>query len=126
MTVSLRLQRRGQKKRPFYRIVAANQEAPRGGKYLEVVGTYNPMLNPAVFTLKEDRIKHWVSAGAYTTDIVKSLIKKQIPGLIEAKETVRVEKIQAKRKARKAKLEKAGKKLGNTKKKEKKAKKAPK
>ena len=62
------------------------------------------MVNPAAVTLKEDRIKHWVATGAKASDLVRSLIKKQIPGLIEAKEDRQRAKIQEKRKARKAKL----------------------
>ena len=80
MSVSLRMSRHGQKKRPFYRIVAAQTSAARDGRYLEVVGTYNPMVNPAITTIKEDRIKHWVATGAKPSQLVRSLIKKEIPG----------------------------------------------
>ena len=95
MAVALRLQRRGQTKRPFYRIVATTHDSRRDGRYLEVVGTYNPMVNPAQVSLKEDRVKHWVSTGAKQSDIVRSLIRKNIPGLIEAKEEIQKEKLQA-------------------------------
>ena len=104
MSVTLRLQRRGQTKRPFYRLVAADTEARRDGRYLELIGTYNPMVNPPAITMKEDRVKYWVAAGALQTDMARSLIKKQIPGLIEAKEAKKKESIQAKRAKRKAKV----------------------
>ena len=77
MAVKIRLSRKGTKKRPFYRIVAADIEAPRDGRYLENLGTYDPMVDPAVVTLKEDRIKYWMAEGAKTTTTVKSIFKKQ-------------------------------------------------
>ena len=81
MAVKIRLSRKGTKKRPFYRIVAADIEAPRDGRYLENLGTYDPVVDPAVVTLKEDRIKHWIAEGAKTTTTVKSIFKKQGFGL---------------------------------------------
>ncbi|MCK5541918.1 MAG: 30S ribosomal protein S16 [Desulfobacterales bacterium] len=77
MAVKIRLSRKGTKKRPFYRIVAADVEAPRDGKYIENLGTYNPMVEPNAVTLKEDRIKYWLTEGAKTSDTVKSIFKKQ-------------------------------------------------
>ena len=77
MAVKIRLTRKGTKKRPFYRIVAADIEAPRDGRYLEKLGTYDPMVDPAVVTLKEDRIKYWIDEGAKTTTTVKNIFKKQ-------------------------------------------------
>lgn len=77
MAVKIRLSRKGTKKKPFYRIVAADIEAPRDGKYLETLGTYNPMVDPAVVTLKEERIKHWLAEGAQTSTTIKSILKKQ-------------------------------------------------
>ena len=77
MAVKIRLSRKGTKKKPFYRIVAADIEAPRDGRYLENLGTYNPMVDPAVVTLKEERIKYWLTEGAETTTTVKSILKKQ-------------------------------------------------
>jgi small subunit ribosomal protein S16 len=77
MAVKIRLSRKGTKKRPFYRIVAADVEAPRDGKYLENLGTYNPMVDPAAVTLKDDRIKYWLAEGAQTTPTVQSILKKQ-------------------------------------------------
>jgi small subunit ribosomal protein S16 len=76
MAVRIRLARHGAKKKPFYRIVVADSECPRDGKYLEAVGTYDPLQDPVALSLKEDRIKHWIGQGATPSDTVKSLIKK--------------------------------------------------
>ena len=77
MSVKIRLARWGAKKKPFYRIVAADIESPRDGKFLESVGTYDPMVEPAAIILKEDRIRYWMGEGAIPTTTVKSLLKKQ-------------------------------------------------
>ena len=77
MPVKIRLARHGAKKRPFYRIVVADSESPRDGKYLENVGTYNPLKDPAEVTLKPERIKYWIDEGAIPTDTVKSLLKRE-------------------------------------------------
>ncbi len=77
MPVKIRLARHGAKKRPFYRIVVADSESPRDGKYLENVGTYNPLEDPAEVTLKPERIQYWINEGAVPTDTVKSLLKKE-------------------------------------------------
>ena len=77
MPVKIRLARHGAKKRPFYRIVVANSESKRDGSFLEIVGTYNPLLDPAGVTLKDERIKHWIGLGATPTDTVRNLLKKQ-------------------------------------------------
>lgn len=77
MSVKLRLARWGAKKKPFYRIVAADIESPRDGKFLESVGTYDPMVEPVAIILKEDRIRYWMGEGAIPTTTVKSLLKKQ-------------------------------------------------
>lgn len=76
MAVRIRLTRMGRKKRPFYRIVVANSEAPRDGKFLEVVGTYDPMKNPAEIKIKQDRVQAWLELGAQPSDTVKSLLGK--------------------------------------------------
>jgi small subunit ribosomal protein S16 len=65
----------GAKKQPFYRIVVKEKRSKRDGAYIENVGTYNPMTDPAEVNLKHDRIEHWISVGAQPTDTVKSLIK---------------------------------------------------
>jgi small subunit ribosomal protein S16 len=77
MSVKIRLARHGAKKKPFYRIVIADSEAPRDGKFLENVGTYNPLVDPAQVSLKQDRIKYWIDQGALPTDTVKNLLKKE-------------------------------------------------
>lgn len=76
MAVKIRLTRQGAKKKPFYRIVVADSEAPRDGNFLEVVGTYDPMAEPARIALKGDRVSYWLSKGAVPTDTVRQLLKK--------------------------------------------------
>jgi small subunit ribosomal protein S16 len=75
MALRIRLARYGAKKRPFYRIVVANSESPRDGRFLEIIGTYDPRQNPAAVTVKEDLLSHWVGRGATPTDTVASLLK---------------------------------------------------
>jgi small subunit ribosomal protein S16 len=77
MQVKIRLARHGAKKKPFYRIVVADSESPRDGKFLENVGTYDPLKDPAEVTLKPERIKHWIDEGAIPTSTVKSLLKRE-------------------------------------------------
>jgi len=77
MAVKIRLARHGAKKNPFYRIVIADSECPRDGRYLEAVGTYDPIANPAKVALKGERIKYWMDQGARPTDTVKNLLKKE-------------------------------------------------
>ncbi len=76
MAVRLRLARHGAKKRPFYRIVAADSRAPRDGRFLEVVGTYDPTGEKIRLTLKEERVQHWISNGAQPSDTVASLLRR--------------------------------------------------
>lgn len=76
MAVKIRLARHGAKKNAFYRIVAASSDAPRDGRFLEVLGTYNPMTNPATISVKEERVLDWLSKGAQPTDTVRSLFRK--------------------------------------------------
>jgi small subunit ribosomal protein S16 len=77
MAVKIRLARHGAKKRPFYRIVVADSESPRDGRYLENVGTYDPKENPIRVTLKTERVQYWLSKGATPTDTVRTLLKKE-------------------------------------------------
>ena len=77
MAVKIRLARHGAKKSPFYRIVVADSESPRNGRYLENVGTYDPLFDPAKVTLKSERVKYWMDQGAKPTDTVRSLLKKE-------------------------------------------------
>ena len=78
--VRLRSQRYGSKKNPFYRFVATDSRNPRDGRYIEVVGTYNPLTNPATIKFDTEKVMKWLKAGAKPTDTVKSLLTKE--GLI--------------------------------------------
>ena len=77
MAVKIRLARHGATKRPFYRIVVADSENKRDGRFLENVGTYNPLKEPAEVVLKTERVQYWLQQGAIPTDTVKSLLKKE-------------------------------------------------
>ena len=77
MAVKIRLARHGAKKNPFYRIVIADSESPRDGRFLETVGTYNPVTAPAKVALKGERIKYWIGQGAKPTVTVKNLLKRE-------------------------------------------------
>ena len=77
MAVAIRLARGGAKKRPYYRIVVADSEAPRDGRFLETVGTYNPLRDPAEIAVKQERVQYWLDQGATPTNTVKSLLKKE-------------------------------------------------
>ena len=79
--VKLRLTRLGDKKAPFYRIVAADERYPRDGRFLEIIGTYNPLTNPAEIKIDEEKAKKWLSCGAQPTDTVRDMFAKA--GLIE-------------------------------------------
>lgn len=103
MSVTIRLARHGRKKLPFYRVVVADRTKPRDGRFLELVGTVNPLTEPATVLLKEDRIKHWIGVGALPSQTVSEVIKKTIPGYLEGVESARLKKVRdlrAKRKAR--------------------------
>ena len=75
MAVKIRLRRMGAKKAPFYRIVVADSRAPRDGKFIEEIGTYNPLAEPSVITVDAERAQYWVKNGAQPTDTVKKLLK---------------------------------------------------
>jgi small subunit ribosomal protein S16 len=76
MAVRIRLARFGAKKRPYYRIVAANSEAKRDGRFLEQLGTYDPNVDPPAVRLERDRYDYWVSVGARPSETVASLVKR--------------------------------------------------
>jgi len=76
MAVSIRLRREGAKNRPYYKVVVADSRSPRDGKFIEILGTYDPKKPDHNSTLKLDRIDHWISKGAQPSDTVRSLIKK--------------------------------------------------
>ena len=78
MAVKIRLARHGKKKYPFYRIVAADIQAPRDGRFLEILGTYDPNLEPAAVKLEGERIQYWIDKGAIPTDTVRSLLRKHM------------------------------------------------
>src|SRR5688572_6287441 len=73
--VRIRLRRIGLKGQPTYRVVAAEKEAPRDGRFLEILGVYNPRTNPATIHLKEDRVYHWMKNGALPTESVEQVFK---------------------------------------------------
>jgi len=101
VSVHIRLARHGMKKRPFYRIVAAEKSFRRDGRFLEVVGTYDPKADPPAITMKEEQVKKWIANGAKPTKVTRDLINKKIPGLIVEKENAQRAKIQEQRRKRK-------------------------
>jgi small subunit ribosomal protein S16 len=76
MAVSIRLRREGAKNRPYYKVVVADSRSPRDGKFIEIIGTYDPKKPDHNSTLKLDRVDHWIAQGAQPSDTVRSLIKK--------------------------------------------------
>ena len=76
MAVKLRLKRMGSKQKPFYRVVAADSRSPRDGRFIETVGTYNPIKNPAEINIDEEKALKWLNNGAIPTDTVKNLFSK--------------------------------------------------
>lgn len=85
MAVRIRLTRMGASKKAFYRLVAADSEAPRDGKFLDILGYYDPKRNPALVNLHTNKIKHWLQKGATASESVRAILKKQ--GLLKASET---------------------------------------
>lgn len=90
MAVKIRLKRMGAKKRPFYRIVAADSRSPRDGRFIEVVGTYNPITEPAEVKVNEELALKWLQNGAIPTDTVRDLLRKQ--GVMEKFHNIRMTK----------------------------------
>ena len=74
MAVKLRLKRMGSKQKPFYRIVAADSRSPRDGRFIETVGTYNPIVESDNVTINEEKVMKWLNNGAQPTDTVKSIL----------------------------------------------------
>lgn len=74
--VKVRLTRLGSKKSPFYRIIATDSRTPRDGRFLEILGYYDPIKNPEVLLVKQDRVDYWLSVGAQMTDTVASLVRR--------------------------------------------------
>lgn len=77
MSVKIRLKRMGSKKRPFYRIVVADSRSPRDGRFIETVGTYNPLTQPEQVTLKEEAIMGWLNNGDQPSDTVRNILSKE-------------------------------------------------
>ena len=77
MAVKLRLKRMGSKQKPFYRIVAADARSPRDGRFIETVGTYNPIKKPAEVKVNEELALKWLNNGAIPTDTVRSILSKE-------------------------------------------------
>lgn len=76
MAVKIRLRRMGAKKNPFYRIVVADSRYPRDGRFIEEIGTYDPLKTPADVKIDTDKAKQWIANGAQPTDTVKDILKK--------------------------------------------------
>lgn len=76
MAVKMRLRRMGAKKNPFYRVVVADSRFPRDGRFIEEIGTYNPMVEPSEIKIDADKAKAWIANGAQPTESVKSLLKR--------------------------------------------------
>lgn len=77
MAVKIRLRRMGAKKAPFYRIVVADSRYPRDGRFIEEIGTYNPMVEPSEVKVDAEKVKEWMKNGAQPTETVKTLLKKE-------------------------------------------------
>ena len=74
--VKIRLRRMGAKKNPYYRIVVADSRSPRDGRFIEEIGTYDPLANPAAITVDAEKAQNWIKNGAQPTDTVRGLLKK--------------------------------------------------
>lgn len=81
MAVKIRLRRMGAKKKPFYRIIVADSRSPRDGRFIEEIGTYDPLQEPSVIKVDEEKAKKWIANGAQPTETVKTLFKKS--GVLE-------------------------------------------
>ncbi|AOA01864.1 MULTISPECIES: 30S ribosomal protein S16 [Carnobacterium] len=77
MAVKIRLKRMGSKKNPFYRMVVADSRSPRDGRYIEVVGTYNPVVQPAAVKVEEEKVLGWLANGAQPSDTVRNILSKE-------------------------------------------------
>lgn len=83
MAVKIRLTRLGDKKSPFYRVVVADSRSPRDGRFIDTIGTYNPLTEPAEIKIDAEKAKKWLTSGAQPTDTAKALLVKS--GIIEKK-----------------------------------------
>ncbi len=87
MAVKLRLRRMGKKRQPIYKVVAADERSPRDGKFIEAIGLYNPITNPATIDIKEERALYWLGVGAQPTTTVKGLLSRK--GILYKRELVK-------------------------------------
>ncbi len=78
MAVRIRLTRQGRKKKPFYRIIVADGESPRDGKFLDILGTYDPLQDPAIVKIDQEKLNNWLGQGALPSTTVKSILKKAL------------------------------------------------
>ena len=85
MAVRLRLTRKGSKKNPYYRLVAADSESPRDGRFLEILGSYDPMKDPAEIKIDKDKVSRWLEQGASASESVKTILRKE--GLLKVQTT---------------------------------------
>ena len=83
MAVKIRLTRMGDKKAPFYRVIVADSRSPRDGKFIDIIGTYNPLTNPAEIKIDAEKANKWLKNGATPTETAKSILEKS--GIIESK-----------------------------------------
>ncbi len=88
MAVKIRLRREGRKKTPMYRIVVADSRAPRDGRFIEIIGQYQPQLGEQALNLKGDRANYWLDNGAQPTDTVRSLLRKA--GILKSRHEARL------------------------------------
>ena len=86
MAVRIRLKRMGAKKRPFYRIIVADARAPRDGRFIDTLGTYNPLTNPAAVKLDPEKVRLWLARGAQPSDPVRHLLARE--GLLHAQQGI--------------------------------------
>lgn len=108
MAVIIRLARHGRRNRPYYRIVVTDHENKRDGRYLELLGTYNTLTKPSAITLKQDRVKYWLSVGAKASTTLQSIFEREMPGLYKSMVEKRRTKIKTTRAKRKARIKARG------------------
>jgi small subunit ribosomal protein S16 len=90
MAVKIRLKRMGAKKRPFYRVVVAESRSPRDGRFIEEIGTYNPLTEPAQVSIDEEKALRWLSCGAQPSDTVRDLFRRA--GILKKFHELRLQK----------------------------------
>ena len=90
MAVRIRLKRMGAKKRPFYRVIVADARAPRDGRFIDTLGTYNPLTNPAAVKLDPEKVRLWLARGAQPSDPVRHLLARE--GLLHSSQGIALSK----------------------------------